>query len=288
MSVTIDGYPIDIALSIDYSRKSDISSYPVERGTNFTDTVRVNEPELSFEGLVSDTPVGSIAEHPTRAGVASVGASAFQRLDSIQVAGLPVTVECSLGIFTQMEISSLKINRDSKTRKGLKFTVTFSKIRIVDNAKTTITVATTGDNDFGLSLTLLRKGDKILWRKGKPPGSSNIVGKEVLKIVTTDTGRSQIQHLDGRPLGTEGHGEVIGGPLTHKDAELAEQEAFFLDLERDAKLQPPITRFGRNGQPDTIVLPSHINDPVDTVPKWVQRGNQAPPRHTPLTSLFGK
>lgn len=220
MSATIDGYPLDVVVSLKYSQKSDVTQKAVERGFNLTDSIRPNEPDLEIEGLVSDTPIGAVAQHPTRTGDPHPSQSAFDTLVAMQ--GRPVAVECSLGRFDQMAINNFSVTRDVKTRKALKFTCSLTRIRIEDNNRTTVPAAVpTGLPNFGLSLDKVFDGNKALWRKGSPPGSSPatdppgvIVGTEVVEIRK----RKGIFHLNGEQLSPE------------------ESDAFIKDLQRDSAL----------------------------------------------------
>lgn len=223
MSFRIDGYPIDLALSVKFARKSDVTEYPVERGVNATDHIRSNAPDLDFDGLVSDTPIGAIARDPTRAGVASVSQDAFRRLQAIQDASQPVVVQCSLGTFDSMALTNFQVTRDVKTRKGLKVTLSFKKFRVEDNNRTTVRTSVPGAGglpDFGLSIDKIIAGKHILWRKGKPPGSSPatdppgvIVGQEV--VISQN---HKVTHQNGKPLTTD------------------ELTAFAADLNRDTAI----------------------------------------------------
>lgn len=221
MTTTIDGYPIDVVVSAKRSRKAEASKYPVERGTSTTDHVKVDEPVLDLECVVSDTPMGEVALHSTRAGVVGISSQTLDRLDAIQIAAQPVVVECSLGRFDGMTMTNMAVTRDVKSRRGLKFNVTFERIRVEDNNRTTIrSRVPTGDPNFGLSIDKLRGGSKILWRKGKPPGSGPaddppgvIVGQEIVEAKNHN-----IFHKTGKALSNQ------------------ESHDFLADMQRDAQL----------------------------------------------------
>lgn len=216
----LNDFPLDVAVSLRFSQKSEVTKRPVERGTNLTDSIRPDEPTLEIEGLVSDTPIGLIADHPTRLIGTSPAKNAFDIVLGLQ--GQVIAVDCSLGRFEQMAISNVAITRDFKTRKALKFTVSLDRIRIEDNNRTTVPSAVpTGLPNFGLSLDKVFKGDKMLWRKGQPPGSSPstdppgvIVGTEVVQV---RRGKG-VFHLTGEPLSPE------------------EGDAFIKDLQRDSAI----------------------------------------------------
>lgn len=224
MSVTIDGYPIDVALTTKFSRKSSATKYPIEKGADVTDHVQPDLPEIEFEGIVSNTPIGAIALDVTRinpSGAETPSKDAYRRLYDMQNLAKVVVVECALGKFEDMTITELTIPVTGKDFKGLRFTVTFSKLTFVENNRTTVQSEFPGKQNFGLSLDKLIASDHILWRKGQPPGTSSatdpagvITSEEIVSVQ-----KGKVLHADGKPLTTP------------------ELQAFTKDLNRDSALQ---------------------------------------------------
>lgn len=145
MSVKINGYPIDLALSEEFSAQTEITQYPIEKGSFNSDHMRNLPEELSFEGVVSDTPIGAIAADPSRQDIEGgvlPSKDAYNRLIAIREATEPVVIECSLGRFEDMGLVQLSVPRTSKTGKGLIFTASFQKMRFVTNNRTTVKVKT--------------------------------------------------------------------------------------------------------------------------------------------------
>jgi hypothetical protein len=223
----INGYPIDCATGVKYSRKAEATEHPVESGTNISDHLRAQEPDLEIEGVVSDTPSGALASDSTRS-VPSPSLAAFRFLDDLTAAGQLVTVECSYGVFESMGITKLDAPRDHKSRKSFKFTIGFKHIRIVVNVRTVIKASVpVGNPNFGLSLDKVVDGKHVLWRKGKPPGTSPstdppgvIVGQEVVTVADrTVVGiKKKFLHASGKELTTK------------------EKEDFTKDLNRDSSI----------------------------------------------------
>lgn len=145
MTVRIDGYPIDLAVTEEHKLEADVTTYPVEKGADIADHVRSKPAEVTLEGVVSDTPMGAIALDQSRVALADVKAlpslDAFQRLKALQASPKLVTVETSLGKYESMVLTSLVVPRAKDTTKGLKFTVTFTQITLVENTRTTVRVA---------------------------------------------------------------------------------------------------------------------------------------------------
>ena len=55
--ITIKGFPIDAAITEEHTYDSEVTSYPVESGSDITDNVRTLPIEITIEGLVSDNPL---------------------------------------------------------------------------------------------------------------------------------------------------------------------------------------------------------------------------------------
>ncbi len=227
--IRINDYPIDCALEESLSYESDITENEIEKGSDVTDHVRPKLPVLSFsDAVVSDTPIGQIAGDQTRTSNLALGVlpslDAFRRFEAIHAAAQPVVVECSYGRFDEMILASLTTTKNAKNKKSFTFNATFRKIKIVENTRSTVRVAIQGGGkkqERGLSLDNVVEGNKVLWRKGNPPGKSPatdppgvIVGQETVF--------------------------VIKGKYFHENKKdqltTAELEAFTLDLNRDTAL----------------------------------------------------
>jgi hypothetical protein len=63
----IDGYPFDLVVSKGASYPGEVTEHPVDADADITDHIRNKPLELTLECVVSDTPTGEIASHPTRA-----------------------------------------------------------------------------------------------------------------------------------------------------------------------------------------------------------------------------
>lgn len=193
--IKVNGYPIDVALSEDLKYESEVTKSPVEQGADVADHVIARLPVLTFEGVVSDTPTGRVANDESRLqlGGATPSQDAFERFKAIHTAKQPVTVECSFGKFDHMVMTSLNPKKDAASAKSFQFTATFEDVRIVENRRTTVRVAVPNcgkKQNYGLSLDKVTNGKQILWRKGKPPGSSPstdppgvIVGQEIVHAI---------------------------------------------------------------------------------------------------------
>lgn len=148
--ITIGDYVIDAALSEDHTFDSEVTTHPVERGSNITDHIRKLPISVTIEGIVSDTPVG-------RAGVVRSGVAALQEeglietqtfssealdaLLAVRDRAEPVTITTSLKVYSNMALERLSVPKDAATGAALRFTATFVEIRIVENKRTRVRTA---------------------------------------------------------------------------------------------------------------------------------------------------
>lgn len=146
--VTIDGFIIDATLTESHTYESDVTSYPTESGSTITDNIRPRPVTVQIDGIVSDTPIGTVAT--TRANESTASGSNFEFLPSdaalaklleIRDKREPITIETSLKRFESMALTQLEIPRDAETGMALRFSATFQQITIVTNNRTTIRVA---------------------------------------------------------------------------------------------------------------------------------------------------
>jgi len=139
-TILIDDYIIDCAVTEGHSFKSEVTQFPVEEGADITDHVRVLPDVITLEGLVSDTPLGTLAERrEITEGLPSEDALAW--LKRIRTDREPVTISTSLGIYKNMVLEALEIPRDAKTGNALAFTAIFRQVVIAVNRKVTTRVA---------------------------------------------------------------------------------------------------------------------------------------------------
>ena len=146
--VTIDGYSIDASVSEQHSFDSEVTEFPVESGSNITDNVRPKPIKITIEGVVSDTPIGKIADLRFRDKILSdsddpfvPSEDALAHLLKVRDSREPVTVETSLKRFDSMVLTSLDIPRTSDTGHALKFTAAFQQVLIITNLRTVVRVA---------------------------------------------------------------------------------------------------------------------------------------------------
>lgn len=246
--ITINGYPIDVAETESLDYEADVTSFPIEKGADTTDSVRPKLPVLTVDCLVSDTPIGRVANDPSRQGVSSPAGDAFRRLVEMYMSAEPLTVECSFGTFDEMCLEKFSPTRNRQTGKALKFTATFRKLKIVENTRTTVRVAIPNGGrrtNLGFQSGKFVQGKQVLWRHGVPPGLSPGTDPKGI-IAYTETVIVQ-GAADGAALGAAAAGAsaihdtggINGTHIFHANGvELtpAEMEALSRDLSRDLAL----------------------------------------------------
>lgn len=223
--IRIDGYPIDCALEERINYEAEVTMNPVEKGADTTDHVTARLPTLEFDGVVSDTPIGAIANDETRTSATEDQSKvAYKKFLDVFLARQTVVVECSFGKFESMILQTLSPVKNAQVKKAFKFTATFQQIKIVENARTTVKTSIRNGSKTeknGLSLDNLIDGKKVLWRKGKPPGSSPAT--DPAGVIT------------GQEIVT-----IKGKHFYHEDRKTqlnaAELDAFTADLNRDSAL----------------------------------------------------
>lgn len=137
--VTIDGFSVDITRSEEHSFESEVTEHPVEKGANITDHVRNKPITITMECVVSDSPVGPVRDIRARA-TTKPSDDAFAKMLAIREAGEPVTIATSLKVFTNMMLTSLTVPRTAANGRALVFSVSFTQIEFVTNARTTVRV----------------------------------------------------------------------------------------------------------------------------------------------------
>jgi len=137
--VIIDGYRLDAAPSEDHAFESEVTSHPVEDGADITDHVRARPVTVSISGVVSDSPIGAVADQRVLGDVPS--ADAFTLLLEIRDAREPVTIQTNLRTFDNMVLTSLQVPQDASTGQSLRFRATFVQVELVRNERTVVEVS---------------------------------------------------------------------------------------------------------------------------------------------------
>lgn len=134
-TMLIDGFEIDAELVSDHTFDSEVTDHPVEVGADVSDNVRPLPIMVQIEGVVSDTPLGTLASRR------SVGVlpsdDALSKLLTIRDAREPIKISTSLRSYDSMIMQALQITKDSTTGRALRFRATFKQVIIVANERVT-------------------------------------------------------------------------------------------------------------------------------------------------------
>lgn len=140
--IMIADYVIDAAINEEHTNEADVSDFPVEDGSNFTDNVRIKPRRYRMQGLVTDTPldlgfrrlqddgsviVTSISTTPS--------ADAKQALEALFAAAKPITIVTALDTYKNMIMQTLTFQQDGDTGDALPFTATFKQTNVVQNVR---------------------------------------------------------------------------------------------------------------------------------------------------------
>lgn len=145
--VSVDGYPLDLVESEQHALTAEVTKHPVEGGSAITDHVIKNPRELTLtNGVVSDTPIGTIALDATRTIFSTGGRPsryAYERLEQIYERADIVTVITGLKKYDNMILDNLSVPQTVKDFGGLVFTAHFTQINIQNNRRVTVAIPNT-------------------------------------------------------------------------------------------------------------------------------------------------
>lgn len=195
----IDGYPVDLMVTGDLTLTSEITDHTVESGSDVSDNIACKPIELTTEGMISDTPIGDIAQDASRRSVDSAtaadvfgaaflgkdfvplpSADAYEKLYAIWQNKRYVTVEIPVAsrlgtpqyrVYQNMAIASLSVPTSKDSDGGLKFTANWKQLRFQTNRREQVrTSVPYGGGGKSASAVPLNANDLVLWRRGEPPG----------------------------------------------------------------------------------------------------------------------
>ena len=139
MSAVIDGFVLDVMVSEEHSFDSMVTRHPVEKGADVTDHIRDEPITVRVEGLVTDTPIGTMTS--VRGPNDLPSDDAFNRLLAIRAAKRPVTIETSLRRYENMGLERFSVPKDKDTGDALRFSAFFVQLELVTNERTTVRVS---------------------------------------------------------------------------------------------------------------------------------------------------
>lgn len=231
--IRIDGYAIDLAKTESYKFSSKPTSKSVERGPNISDHIQTDPPQIEFDCIVSNTPVGKVALEDSRQGTTRVSEATYQRLVEIWSNKRLVTVEASRGTFQDMCLSMTVTVSPQDGLGGLHFTAQLQQLTVVELNRTFTVQA-----NLGVKTSTVVVAKSVFWHKRSPPGGVLNGAIEVLEW------RKDAAHPRGQLFHSTLNEAAPNQPLSagaEKNFEL-DQRAEAAERDRDAKLHPEITK----------------------------------------------
>lgn len=192
-----DTIAVDASVSETHSYSADVTDYPVEKGANVSDNIRTRPIMLRVEAFISDYPLQNEGRNQS----SSSGLPGFQRpasktlssketltkLEDLQKKGVLVTVETGIRDYEDMSLESIEVPRDKSLKNGLRVTLSFKQVIVVQTQSS------------GIDKALLPKG--FGRNKGGPQTSKK--GDDALN--------SKVNELtDEFKLGNRAGGSLVG------------------------------------------------------------------------------
>jgi len=131
--IFIDGFAIDASISESHDFPSEVTMYPVESGADISDHVRNLPATVRLDCIVSNTPIGEVAELRREGSVPAN--DAYEVLIAIRDAREPVVIEDSLQRWENMVLKDLGVPRSATTGDALHFTAEFQQIEVKSNIR---------------------------------------------------------------------------------------------------------------------------------------------------------
>lgn len=129
----VAGYFFDAFLRIDHTSKLNITSHPVETGSNISDHAFIEPQELIMEIGMSDA-VKSFVNGQFATG-RSRSVTAYNLLKELQMQRIPLQINTRLGVYKNMLVETISVPDDYTSLYSLKATVTFREI-VISKTKT--------------------------------------------------------------------------------------------------------------------------------------------------------
>jgi hypothetical protein len=146
---------LDVALSEEHQFNNEVTSFPIEDGSNITDHIKLNPEQITIEGFVTNSPIKNIIQMrndpvTTNGGFDRVSTAYDAMLAIAGRRGQPpilVDIFSTLRIFTDMALTRLTIPRDGTIGESLKFTADFVRVHKATLGEATIYY--TSDRKYG-------------------------------------------------------------------------------------------------------------------------------------------
>jgi hypothetical protein len=137
---SIAGYFFDAILRADHVSTLGITEHPVQTGASISDHSYQLPARLTLDIAMSDVMASHVLSDFGTVGSKSV--SAYQILQGIQSARLPISITTRLKQYDNMLLETLNAPDDVKTRDGLRCTASFKQILMADVVEVVVSART--------------------------------------------------------------------------------------------------------------------------------------------------
>jgi hypothetical protein len=124
----LDVIEFDVVTTESHQRKADVTTHPVEQGSNIADHVHLSPDSLTMTAVVTRHPIRYL---PSQFESHTRDLDAYQALVALHKSRTPVRVVTSLGVYESMVMTSLDVTRDLTTRTTIVAQMSFTHVRIV-------------------------------------------------------------------------------------------------------------------------------------------------------------
>lgn len=138
---------LDASIEETHVSENEVTKFPVEQGVDITDHVRKQPDRVTITGIVTDTPILSLA--PTRTTNLSTARSidAYGKALYMLAEAQLISVVTSLNTYSNMVIESLEVPRDSKRGHAVEMTLSLREVKTAEVA------VAAGTSDLGTQNT---------------------------------------------------------------------------------------------------------------------------------------
>jgi hypothetical protein len=124
------GIILDATISEATTYAADVTSYPVERGTDASDHIRARPVQITVEGIITNNPLQESGLRDSKD--ASRASNAVDTLRKLQETGTLCTLYVATKKFDNMALESFNFTRTKDTAGGVRLTLNFKQIQTVE------------------------------------------------------------------------------------------------------------------------------------------------------------
>jgi hypothetical protein len=135
---------LDAAITEEHSYTNNVSTHPIEDGSDIADHIRLSPEQITIEGFVTNSPIKNLIQlrSDPNQGAGDIVQNTYGVLLSIAgrsgKAPALIDIFTTMKIFTDMVMTKLTIPRDAALGEALKFTAEFINLQKVTLEQATI------------------------------------------------------------------------------------------------------------------------------------------------------